>query len=206
MDRDSLRVEAVSFGVAVHDVNVSTPKAPYTAFPRQKGGVSLYANVPELEDLTDTQRKEYVKLARQKDSLGIRLTALEKSANLVHEYAGLLLHPRTPTSHRSGFSADVQAGGLIPLEELDDFIEGYPQRLELLLEKWQDAREELERISLQMEDLLETSRENKKGGENASEELPAGGLFGGLRVRPNVTIVVSAEAAGKAELVLSYCE
>ena len=196
MDADSLRVDIVSpsldVGLVICDVNVAVvPEHPKT---------SRHADNPELDALSDEQKVEYTALARRKDLLMTRIATLEKSAGLFHGYADNLLRSRTTSTPAPGTTADATAthahASLPLLENLDEFVAVYPEKLQALLEKHQDAQEKLDGVQKDIDDLLEKGRQIRAKNPDADWFVPP--------AKPTVTIVLESDIAREAEVLVSY--
>jgi len=194
MESDSLRVDTASssleVGISIRDVNI--------AFIPERRKTSRFANIPELEGLSDDQKAEHAALARRKDQLTTRITALEKSAGLFHGYADRLLHPRMILAPSAGTSDDKADESLSSLQKLDEFVAVYPEKLQALLEKHQDAQEELDGVQRDIDDLLEKGKQSR--GKNPDWSVYS---FAPLS-KPTVTILLESAVEGEAELLVSY--
>ena len=199
MDGDSLRVDTASLspdaGITICDVNI--------ALSQERQKASHYACIPELDALSSEQKAAYSELVRCKDQLTTRIAAFEKSASLFHGYADNLIRSCNALAPTPGTAVDVAGThvheNLSPLEKLDEFVAVYPEKLQALLEKHQDARGELDDIQRAIDDLFE------KGKQIHAESNPDGGvLLFGPRLKPTVTVVIESDAAREAKVLVSY--
>lgn len=196
-------METTSSGVeaSVHDVNVAYPA---TSILKTPANVKSKRNAehPELEALSDEQKANYASLVRRKDFLNTRMATLDRSAALVNTYADNLVRPRQ-IARMKGFNADDSNQALC-LDDLNTFLDQYPGQIDALMEKWQEARGELDEVEDGIDTLLHIASEAMKARPKSkdTEEIS---VFD-PRSRPNVTISLVAEREGSVELRLSYRE
>ncbi|KAF8320905.1 hypothetical protein DL93DRAFT_2224603 [Clavulina sp. PMI_390] len=159
-----------------------------------------------LQGLDDEQLMLHAALARRKDRLELRMQAYERSAQIINKYAesyaaALMKLPSSlepkQTAHRPnkfGLSSCDDPSSLA-FNELEPFLDSYPDHLEALFEKWQDAREEIDLVTYDIDHLLAIAQEVREK-ESIREDL--------LRKRPSVNVVLEAEENGEVEVRFSY--
>ncbi|KAF8320903.1 hypothetical protein DL93DRAFT_2073682 [Clavulina sp. PMI_390] len=243
LEKDSLRVDVLASNAdadadtasapapvphaTLHDVTVAPAPLPAVKLKPPQNTFPPAAPAPGqalLDGLTDEQKSEHAKLARKREALTTRMNALESSAFMIRGYASAVVSSSIPAPvSDAGAALPPTLLDRLPMEKLDEFISGYPERLEGIFEKWQDAQEERDTAAKKMaalEKLAEEAREAAKktngvdpssdeDDEDSDEEdvKPTGfGLFGApaKKRKMEVLMILSAEEECEVELLVSY--